>query len=521
MGTEPTETCLFFVDDSNIWIEAQKFAASGAGHLPKLKTAGSDPRLRIDVGALIRTLCRGRRQGASFLYGSRPPPNDSVWKQMEKFGFELSIFDRANGKEKEVDTAMATELAWQASFFRTAAADRAVRHARDSTTFVVISGDRDMIPPIKRTLRHGIRVELWALQASIAKDYFGLETQNDLFAVNLLEWIFDKVFYTNYRSTHNRKVDPGQTVVLCDFPVPDAGNNDDVGHGVDGGAGGDSGDNGDTGPSGPNLVSIENYVGAQLLQLGHLFYTTRFDAEAILCVEFPKLPSIDRMVHKARALFEKDQFTVLSWPAYKGRAKTVASLAVKKSNRYASLPDEGDEQSVRDTDDEDDVGVGAGHDTEDAAKCPTETDGSTAPVDPTAPRGEQADANDKLHNVSATAATDDDDLGRSDGYTVVSRFNPGKHHRRTIERTQRCAHGLRCKKADACGFWHTDAERHLFRDHPHVNFALWKTRKCERSYWHPGSQCPFAHTDGEAWCRRCQQQGHYGENCRYQSLEQS
>lgn len=115
MGSEPTETCMFFVDDSNIWIEAQKFAASGNSHMPKLTDSDRDPRLRIDVGSLIDTLRNGRSQGPSFLYGSRPPPNDSVWKAFEKDKFQTKIYDRTHGKEKEVDNSMATDLSSQAT----------------------------------------------------------------------------------------------------------------------------------------------------------------------------------------------------------------------------------------------------------------------------------------------------------------------------------------------------------------------------------------------------------------------
>jgi hypothetical protein len=47
---------MIFVDDSNVWIEAQKFAASGNSHMPKLQDSDRDPRLRIDIGKLVKTL---------------------------------------------------------------------------------------------------------------------------------------------------------------------------------------------------------------------------------------------------------------------------------------------------------------------------------------------------------------------------------------------------------------------------------------------------------------------------------
>lgn len=106
MSCDPTTTCMFFVDDSNIWIETQKFAASGNNQIPKLTDGDHDPRLRVNVGRLIHTLRDGRKQGPSFLYGSWPPPNDPVWK-VEQFKFQTKVYNRAHGgKEKEVDNSM-------------------------------------------------------------------------------------------------------------------------------------------------------------------------------------------------------------------------------------------------------------------------------------------------------------------------------------------------------------------------------------------------------------------------------
>ena len=60
MSDRTNETCWLFVDDSNIWIEAQKAVAAGNTHLPKLTDRDRDPRLRINVGKLADRLCKGR-----------------------------------------------------------------------------------------------------------------------------------------------------------------------------------------------------------------------------------------------------------------------------------------------------------------------------------------------------------------------------------------------------------------------------------------------------------------------------
>ena len=134
--------------------------------MPKLQDSDRDPRLRIDIGKLVERLRRNRTQGPSFLYGSRPPPNDSVWKAFEKNKFETNIYDRAHGgKEKEVDNSMSVDMATKATDLRIRAevmADPEATEKRDNTTFVAITGDRDMMPAVKRVLECRIRVELWA-----------------------------------------------------------------------------------------------------------------------------------------------------------------------------------------------------------------------------------------------------------------------------------------------------------------------------------------------------------------------
>ncbi|KAK4182076.1 hypothetical protein QBC35DRAFT_210995 [Podospora australis] len=86
---------------------------------PKLKDNDRDPRLRINVGSLVKTLCKDRRQGPSFLYGSRPPLNGTVWKAREKEKFETNVYDRAqSGKEKEVDASMSVDMSEKATELR-------------------------------------------------------------------------------------------------------------------------------------------------------------------------------------------------------------------------------------------------------------------------------------------------------------------------------------------------------------------------------------------------------------------
>ena len=65
-----------FVDDSNIWIAAKELVSKTR----KYKT-GEDHRVRIDMGKLADVLANGRQVHSAILYGSEPPPIDTVWEK--------------------------------------------------------------------------------------------------------------------------------------------------------------------------------------------------------------------------------------------------------------------------------------------------------------------------------------------------------------------------------------------------------------------------------------------------------
>lgn len=457
---------MFFVDDSNIWIEAQKFAASGNSHMPKLTDSDRDPRLRIDIGKLIDTLRNDRSQGPSFLYGSRPPPNDSVWKAFEKFKFQTKIYDRAHGKEKEVDNSMATDLSSKATELSIRAEyDLRYKEQKANTTFVAITGDRDMLPPIKKVLESDIRVELWAWESGISAEYLKLKHDKALLSVHFMNWIFDKISFTNFCSTRQSKakqIDPGQSIVLCEFADPGGHN-------------------------------LESSVHEQLLQLGRLFYTTLSKTGAEVFVEFPKVRNIEAMVLEARGLF-KEMLTVLSWPEYASRFNEDFPAMVETINMYAPLEDDNGQYST-------DVTAKEEHEPVERKAKPSST------AEPVGGHGE---------NEEIQGLTDPDD---NDGWQTVARSDLRRDHRRGIRQTQQCSDRVRCKKRGECGYRHSDEERDLFRDYPDLDFQKWKTKKCNRAYcpYGYGKRCPFAHAQDEAWCLRCRHEGHYTEECRYRS----
>lgn len=483
------ETCIIFVDDSNVWIEAQKHAASGKSHLPKLNGTDRDPRARIDIGALLEKLRKNRIQGPSFLYGSRPPPNDTVWRAFENKMFKTCIFDRnKKNKEKQVDIQMSVDMTEKALELKLSAknGDRKAIEERDNTVFVVITGDLDMRPAVEKIIECGIRVELWAWKSNISGEYVTLRSKRpDLFFVNMLDSIYHDISFTAYRSTRNGVIG-GKTIVLCEIDKKD-----------------------------------EKAVCDQLLGTRQLFYTTRFEGEleCDLCVELPNVDQIEKVLRVAEGLLPNVK--ILSWPVWRTwcnkpkdyweKSRTLNRYRISEKPQSASI----NSSSVP------------------IEPQPGKIDVSTRPLlhagvpivqqmqDVTLAQETDEKTKDQ-HTLSRTADnTDPNDDGNSssgEGWTtyVNKRNDPGKRHRRAVNQYQDCPYGLNCNKKEYCSKRHTVAEDRIFRQNANqksVNLSMRKTKMCD--YFpncNRGRDCAFAHSEAEARCLDCKQTGHFKGN---------
>lgn len=145
------------VDNSNIFIEGQKFSARKKG-VVQSPIPGRDPQdtsWRIDFGALLIEIASGREVESAILVGSRPPKNDSVWEMADKAGFKVTVHDRSSsGSEKAVDTelvAQGTEI---------------ICTAVEVMDLAILSGDRDFLPLVTMAQRRSWCVEMWAFKNS-------------------------------------------------------------------------------------------------------------------------------------------------------------------------------------------------------------------------------------------------------------------------------------------------------------------------------------------------------------------
>ncbi len=149
-----------FIDNSNIFIEAQRVARSKYYYDDELVI-----RLRINYGNLLDEVRQNRKLKETVLVGSRPPNNDSFWNKLRTFGIEPKIFDRSfySGKEKKVDAEL----------------QNAIRDTLEDNptpgTIAIIAGDQDYIPTLERCVKRKWQVEIyfWDQASSVLKSMQG------------------------------------------------------------------------------------------------------------------------------------------------------------------------------------------------------------------------------------------------------------------------------------------------------------------------------------------------------------
>ena len=150
--------CVVLVDNSNVFIEARKLSAVRLD-LPAVIPGRSaqDQNWRLDYSELLTWLANGRKIRKAFLVGSRPPPNDRVWKLAKQSGFEVKTYDRdSNNKEKAVDS----ELVAQGT---------RIICTTSPAVLVIASGDRDFIPLVNIAHDEGWIVEMAAFESAFSR----------------------------------------------------------------------------------------------------------------------------------------------------------------------------------------------------------------------------------------------------------------------------------------------------------------------------------------------------------------
>ena len=186
-----------YVDDSNIWIAAKKLASQ----VKRFKT-GEDHRVRIEIGRLTDVVANGRPVIQGFLYGSEPPPVDSVWEKIREKGWEVDRQKRhpISGKEKKVDTKLVADVT-----------ERACTTPRmERTTIIFITGDADAIPAIEKVLKYeGWQVEVYMWAHALSSELKKLPERRNNVKIVKLDHVLDRVTFTNMKfDSTNKKLIP-------------------------------------------------------------------------------------------------------------------------------------------------------------------------------------------------------------------------------------------------------------------------------------------------------------------------
>jgi len=440
---------LIFIDDSNLWISGQKYQGD------KLKDANSDPRFRVDLGKILQVLVGNNGYiSRAFLYGSVPPPNDTVWKAAKKKNFEVKTYRRSttSGKEKEVDVALATDLM-----------EMLFTQEDDNAIFVIVTGDRDLRVPMKRVLSKGIAIDLWSWEKSLSIDYRRMANTNPLFKVHTLDDVEPHFSYKSYIVNWKRhRINPQHALVVRSIAN--------------------------------NRKSL-HAVADEISRLMRLFYiTTRAQPASEtqdLIIEFPntKLEVILDQLKKIN--FDSETCTYASYTSESDQAPKPLDTV----NRYQALSTI-DEDSLVDA-----IESSLSLDPEeiDQTCCSDPPAEATPKDDPESDRESCQSAGDSGSLLSGGSWVD-----------VVKR----KNFRKDVSHIP-CQWGVHCAAGSKCKYQHSDYEREVFRKFPKVKFQKWKSRLCEKhktveteSKW-----CPYAHDEEEAWCLKCKMRGHLTKNC--------
>jgi uncharacterized LabA/DUF88 family protein len=121
---------------------------SGRAQIPPSET---DYWYRLEAGRLLAHVLKCRKLASiPHLYGSVPPPNDTVWKKIKSAGFDVKLFERnIRNKEKGLDMEIGLDM------------NDLSRDVTPAGTMILVAGDADFVPVLVRVKKRGWTVEVY------------------------------------------------------------------------------------------------------------------------------------------------------------------------------------------------------------------------------------------------------------------------------------------------------------------------------------------------------------------------
>lgn len=155
-----------YVDNANIWIEGRRVSAVQQDMAFDVWDAVNnnifDLEWKYDFGKLLE-LVGGKKNGLkkAYLFGSRPPQNDSLWDAARQGGFDVIVEDRnVQNREKKIDTGIAVRMM-----------EDSYECIEDKTVdeMILVAGDKDYVPVVNSISRRGIRVVIYFWEHAAAE----------------------------------------------------------------------------------------------------------------------------------------------------------------------------------------------------------------------------------------------------------------------------------------------------------------------------------------------------------------
>ena len=448
------EHVFIFVDDSNVWIEAKKLAANKLN----LKSV-EDPRLRMDIGKITDVVANNRKVAWGTLYGSEPPPLDSVWQKIKKRGWKVVLTRRSTltGKEKQLDQQIVSDI--------TALISGCIVRGK----IVIMSGDADMIPAIKRSLQNQWSIEIWTWENSVSNSLSKLARKNPkLMSINILDSRLEEVTFTDFKF-RGENIPNTRTVIIKDI----------------------------------GFIPNETWQKKLGEELGWPFQICMIGPEKFQ--DHAAFKDVILIFANARAKdgkdFEKSYFDkifenlgqkypgkILNYPAYRMQFDPQEEICLaNKFEALKSLDEQLSEESPAAIEQSKPSSYGATGEPDENE----EKEGSPAAMDQSKPS-----------SYGATGEPDEDDV--KEEFQVVGK----KQKKKTQKYSTPCERRSKCTKGVRCEFHHTDDEKKFFKN-------PFKYKKCDyigRCKYGP-SRCYNAHSDEDSFCTKCHSWGHLKESC--------
>lgn len=152
-----------------------------------------DPRVRVDIGHLMQLLAENRPINKGYIFGSRPPTNDSFWKKYGDAGnCEVHTYNRSpiTHYEKQVDTSLCCKIVSFACGFK----------YDTSTVMVVLTGDLDVLPALEEVLETPyLKMELWSWLGSLSSKLKSFIAQQERIKVRHLDEYIENFIFTSWK----------------------------------------------------------------------------------------------------------------------------------------------------------------------------------------------------------------------------------------------------------------------------------------------------------------------------------